>query len=238
MQINDRVITVLIFLSAIITLFGITGVFIHATAVADSPHQPKDRIGRPVLKQNFIPIRTYRRIQTSMVGIKSDTPTEFSSPGKPDPTVETTPEPTVPSANEPSPHQDETSSEVSTPPKLPSEAPLLRSVNDFRAQNNTGQLAVSDELCTIASSRLRELRERQELDNHEGFSKYFQNQSTFARMGETIYYSSGTVSDSEIVRNGWGESPGHREQLLSTSYTSGCGARNDQYAVFILGIPR
>jgi uncharacterized protein YkwD len=110
---------------------------------------------------------------------------------------------------------------------------LLVAVNSFRTENSRNSLTLSSNLCSIANSRAQELIAFGDLDAHAGFNKYFYAQSEFSHMGETLYQSSSFQTDSAVVK-AWENSSGHRDTLLNSSYTHGCGARANNFAVFII----
>jgi hypothetical protein len=119
-------------------------------------------------------------------------------------------------------------------PRITALDDLNTAVNTFRNMHEVSQLRLDSSLCVIAQSRLEELHARNDLDHHEGFQKYFDMQSLFNRMGETIYQSSDFQSNTSIVENGWANSSGHRQTLLDSTFRFGCGARDAHFAVFII----
>lgn len=113
---------------------------------------------------------------------------------------------------------------------------LLTSVNNFRASNGLPALSSSPSLCSVSEKRLSELIVAGILDNHAGFGKYFKGQSEFKGMGEVLFQSSNKTSPDYAVNEGWAKSTsGHRENMLNSSWSFGCGATNGYISVFIFG---
>jgi uncharacterized protein YkwD len=148
----------------------------------------------------------------------------------PSPTPTPTPQPT----DIPTPSQKPTSQPTAIPVSS-----LLSSINNYRSEHGVGTLSSHATLCTIANERLTQLRQRGSLDNHEGFQKYVsQLSSEFRSWREVIFQSSSALSADMAVREGWANSPPHKESLLNTESVYGCGQTGNGFAVFILTSPK
>ncbi len=111
---------------------------------------------------------------------------------------------------------------------------LLSAVNAFRSKNGLGALSSNSTLCSIAQSRVSENATLGQLDNHAGFEKYFKGQAEFKGMGENLHWATYTETPTEIVENGWANSPGHKTNMLDSKWQYGCGGQaGSYYASFI-----
>lgn len=159
-----------------------------------------------------------------------NTPTTTSTP-TPSPTI--TPKPTLIPTQTPTRIPLPTTFQVQAVESSGSQD-LLGAVNAFRGKNGLGSLSSSSTLCSIAQSRVSENAALGQLDNHAGFEKYFKGQVEFKSMGENLHWATYTETATEIIENGWANSPGHKENMLDSKWQYGCGGQaGSYYASFI-----
>lgn len=113
---------------------------------------------------------------------------------------------------------------------------LFVAINNYRQAHNIQAVQRHDTLCRIAQTRANQLFELGKLDYHQGFDSLANSQQDFDNMGEVI---SGGVQKQLAVHTvewGWGRSlTGHKESILDSEWTYGCGGISGLFNVFIFG---
>ncbi|MBI2025816.1 MAG: hypothetical protein HYT06_00365, partial [Candidatus Levybacteria bacterium] len=121
-------------------------------------------------------------------------------------------------------------------PRMSTADELFTAMNDYRKSHNVQTLTKSDLLCGIAQNRASEQLANGDLDNHEGFDKYAQNQNEFNRMGEVLFGGQQPQYGVHIIEYGWDRSlTGHKEAIQNPVWNHGCGGIAGYFAVFIFG---
>lgn len=111
---------------------------------------------------------------------------------------------------------------------------LFTEVNNYRRENNLGELAKDYNLCYLASFRLNQLLELGRLDNHQGFDDFKPaDKFKYELVGENL--AQGYATAYEVVYKGWLGSPGHHLLLSDSRLTLGCTAASRGLAVLIAG---
>ncbi|MCX8008805.1 MAG: CAP domain-containing protein [Patescibacteria group bacterium] len=112
---------------------------------------------------------------------------------------------------------------------------LIYTVNKFRQSHGKHQITSHPVLCSIAEQRIRELIQRGNLDNHEGYNAHEDAlKKSFTQWWETLFFAYPQKTAHDIVFIHWANSQGHRDSLLSNA-THGCGSEKNGFAVFELG---
>ncbi|KKU88424.1 MAG: hypothetical protein UY16_C0007G0005 [Candidatus Gottesmanbacteria bacterium GW2011_GWA2_47_9] len=114
---------------------------------------------------------------------------------------------------------------------------LFEAANNYRKAQNLPVYEKNEVLCSIAQSRAIEQEKLGRLDNHEGFKKYYDNQTSFWVIDEVLFDGAGKpLSGVHIIEYGWDRSlTGHREPFQDRTLTHGCGGIAGYFAVFIFG---
>jgi uncharacterized protein YkwD len=143
------------------------------------------------------------------------------------PTATPKPQPTATPQPQPSP---------TLVPQPSTSGPLVPEVNSYRQSQGKSSLSAHSLLCSIAGSRLASLIQQNSLDNHQGIA-VFQDQilKEFNQWWEVLFQASPPYSPQAVVNEGWANSPSHRDSILASEATHGCGAIEKGIAVFILG---
>jgi len=150
--------------------------------------------------------------------------TEISITGVPTPTFTTTP--------------DVTTLPKVVSPKITWGGPeLWQEVNKKRQEYGVNPLNQRDELCTIASIRLNELLELEELDGHEGFSNLSERRPDLNWIFERYsviaeFLAMGGETPQETVSL-WNNTLGHKKLLSGGEYVWGCIYAQNTFAVAI-----
>ncbi len=102
---------------------------------------------------------------------------------------------------------------------------LWEVVNKRRVELGVGQLAVKEEVCTIASIRLNQLLALGTLDGHKGFTNMPTDRPDlkwiFDKYNLSEFLVSGATSPENAV-NLWENTLGHKELLSGGQYVWGC----------------
>ncbi|MBI4097656.1 MAG: hypothetical protein HY426_01315 [Candidatus Levybacteria bacterium] len=133
---------------------------------------------------------------------------------------------------------DEHITKISLPPdpRMSTSDELFEAMNNYRRAHNVQMLTKNETLCSIAQNRANEQLALGDLDNHEGFDKYAENQEEFYRMGEVLFGGVQPQYGVHIVEYGWDRSlTGHKEAIQNPSWNHGCGGIAGYFAVFIFG---
>lgn len=176
-----------------------------------------------IVQSNLAPTRVAAPIPTLL---PTNTPAPLPSPtNKPDPT-KTPPTPTP--KNEPLP----TSASIRIIPTSSgvSQQSLQDATNAYRASAGKSALSLRDDLCALADTRAREIRDS---FDHSGFRSRVDSGElkalNYKGLAENIWHGTGDAS--KIVQD-WSESSGHNKNLLE-EWQWGCGAHSDSYAAYL-----
>lgn len=132
----------------------------------------------------------------------------------------------------------DTLTKVSIPPdpRMSTADELFEAMSNYRSNHNLNKLSKNDSLCIIAQKRAEEQVANGGLDSHAGFSKYFNDQTEFRRVGEVLFGGSQPQYGVHIVEFGWDRSlTGHKEAIQNPVWNHGCAGVAGYYAVFIFG---
>lgn len=113
---------------------------------------------------------------------------------------------------------------------------LWEAVNKRRVQLGVGQLAVKEEVCTIASIRLNQMLELGKLDGHVGFSKLQSDRQDLKWIFDKYNLSEFLVSGASSPQNAvdlWENTLGHKELLTGGQYVWGCIYAQNGFGVAI-----
>ena len=113
---------------------------------------------------------------------------------------------------------------------------IFQLVNRERAKYGLPALTLDNSLCQIANERANELMNEQDNTNdisHDGFDKYKPTiLSTYRVCGENI---GAGYNNATLVMKAWLDSNGHRENILSSDYTSiGIGIAKEKYMYYFV----
>lgn len=126
---------------------------------------------------------------------------------------------------------------IKTQPKITWGGPQLwEAVNKRRVQLGVNPMQVKDEICTIASIRLNQILDLDNLDGHKGFSELPQNRPDlkwiFEKYNLSEFLVSGATSPEEAVSL-WENTLGHKELMSGGQYVWGCIYAQNGYGVAI-----
>jgi len=129
-----------------------------------------------------------------------------------------------------------TSMSLPPDPRMSTAEELFEAMNTYRKAHGVSTLSKNDMLCDVAQNRANEQIANGGLDGHAGFSKHFNDQNEFNRVGEVLFGGSQPQYGVHIVEFGWDRSlTGHKEAIRNPVWNHGCGGIADYYAVFIFG---
>jgi len=126
---------------------------------------------------------------------------------------------------------------VKTQPKITWGGPQLwEAVNKRRVQLGVNPMQVKDEICTVASIRLNQILDLDNLDGHKGFSEMPKDRPDlkwiFEKYNLSEFLVSGATSPEEAVSL-WENTLGHKELMSGGQYVWGCIYAQGGYGVAI-----
>lgn len=112
---------------------------------------------------------------------------------------------------------------------------LWEQVQKYRREHGVPEFRQDTTLCTIASIRVNQLLDLNNLDNHDGFPplvQKYQDSGQLEHLNVAENILSGYKTADEAVA-GWDSSLGHRALMQDGSFVWGCAAANYGFAVLI-----
>lgn len=153
------------------------------------------------------------------------------------PTLTETEKPTPTETAKPNSNTQNQNIKIKQPTPIPyyTGVELWEQIQKYRREHGVPELRQDNTLCTIASTRVNQLLDLRNLDNHDGFPPLVQKyrdsgQLEHLNVAENIL--SGYKTAAEAVA-GWDSSLGHRALMQDGSFVWGCAAANYGFAVLI-----
>lgn len=104
------------------------------------------------------------------------------------------------------------------------ELDLLALTNNARTENSLATLTMNDKLRSVARAHSEDMRDRDFFshtnpDGKSPFDRLNDAGITYSTAGENIAYNSGYSDPANQAHNQWMNSPGHKANILNSSYT-------------------